>query len=326
MRPQPLLVTLAVLLAVAACAPAGAPATPRVTAPPGAPVTGVTAAIGTPRVLATETFLADITRNVAGDRLAVTALLPIGVDPHAFEPTPADVRKVEEADVLVINGAGVEGYLTTLLATAGGNRPVIEAARGLPMRQARPGELPPAPGEAGDPHFWLDPVLVMDYVTNIRDGLTRADPAGAAVYAANAEAYQQRLADLDTEIRGLLGGIPENERLLVTNHESLGYFADRYGFRVVGTVIPSASTDSSPSARQLADLVDHIRASGAKAIFLETGANPQLARQVAAETGAQVVTDLYTHSITGPDGPAPTYIDMMRANARAIANALGSAG
>jgi len=216
------------------------------------------------------------------------------------------------------------------------DRPVIEAARGLQMRTRGPGEAaeghgeeqggaaqsPGSPAEAGDPHFWLDPVLVMTYAENIRDGLTAADPAGKAVYAANTEAYQQQLAALDDEIRLLLADIPPSERLLVTNHESLGYFADRYGFTIVGTILPGASTGASPSARQLAALVDRIRSTGARAIFLEVGANPQLARQVAAETGARVVTDLYTHSVTVPDGPAPTYIDMLRANARMIAGAL----
>ena len=173
-----------------------------------------------------------------------------------------------------------------------------------------------------DPHFWLDPNNVITYVENIRAALTQADPAGAAVYAANAAAYGTRLKDLDAWIVAQVAVLPPARRLLVTNHESFGYFADRYGFRITGTVIPSVSSDASPSAQQLARLVDRIRAAQAPAIFLEAGANPQLADQVARETGVRVVTGLYTHSISAPGGGAPTYIDMLKFDVSAIVNAL----
>jgi ABC-type Zn uptake system ZnuABC Zn-binding protein ZnuA len=274
---------------------------------------GSSAGAGLPKVLAVETFLADIAQNVAGDRLQVQALMPAGVDPHSFEPTPADIGKVAGCSVLVVNGAGFESFLGRLLQNAGGTRAVIEASSGLAGSGPR----------AGDPHFWLDPTLVVTYVRNIRDGLSAADPAGVAAYTANAAAYITKLEALDAWIRERVGTIPTERRLLVTNHESLGYFADRYGFRVVGEVIPSVSTGASPSAQQLAHLVDVIRETSAPAIFLETGANPQLAEQVAAETGARVVTNLYTHSVTEPGGPAPTYLDMMHANVDAIVAALG---
>lgn len=176
--------------------------------------------------------------------------------------------------------------------------------------------------DGGDPHFWLDPLLVIRYVENIRDGLSAADPAGKDVYASNAAAYIEQLKQLDAEISALAAQIPAEKRLLVTNHESFGYFADRYGFQVIGTVIPSVSTGSAPSAQQLARLVERIRQTGAPAVFLETGANPQLAEQLAAETGVRVVEGLFTHSITAPDGPAPNYIEMMRYNAQAITDAL----
>jgi ABC-type Zn uptake system ZnuABC Zn-binding protein ZnuA len=130
------------------------------------------------------------------------------------------------------------------------------------------------------------------------------------------------LKALDAWIVEQVGQIPPERRLLVTNHESMGYFADRYGFKIVGAILPSVSTGSSPSAQELAQLVDHIRASGAPAIFLETGANPQLAEQLARETGIKVVTQIYTHSITAPDGDTPTYIDMMRYNVKTIVEAL----
>ena len=176
--------------------------------------------------------------------------------------------------------------------------------------------------DAGDPHFWLDPVNVIKYTENIRDGLSQADPGGAETYARNADAYVAKLKELDAWISEQVKQIPAERRLLVTNHESFGYFADRYGFKIVGTVIPSVSTGASPSAQQLARLTDHIKATGAPAIFMETGASPQLAQQLAQEVGVKAVTELYTHSTTEASGPAPTYIDMMKYNVKAIVDAL----
>ena len=280
----------------------------------------------TPSVLAVESFLADITRQVAGDRLTVDTLMPLGVDPHSFEPTPADVAKVSASTVLVINGAGLEAFLDKLLQNAGGERVVIEAANGLIPRTPTATEEAHDSAEPehaeGDPHFWLDPTLVMRYVENIRDGLSQVDPDGASRYAANAAAYLAQLQTLDAWIREQTNQVSAAQRQLVTNHESLGYFADHYGFQVIGAIVPSVSSGASPSARQLAALVDQIKATGARAIFLETGANPQLAEQVAAETGARVVTGLLSHSLSAPGGEGDTYIEMMQYNTRIIVAAL----
>lgn len=273
------------------------------------------------KVLAVETFLADITRQVAGDRLSVEALLPIGLDPHAFEPTPQDVARIADSQVLIINGAGFETWLEKMLQNAGGQRLVIEASAGLTPRQPQPGE-PATDEHETDPHFWLDPTLVIHYVETIRDGLSQADPSGKEVYTANAAAYIDQLRALDAWIQEQVNAIPPERRILVTNHESFGYFADRYGFRILGTLLPSVSTGASPSAMELASLADHIRQSGAPAIFLETGASPQLAEQISRETGVKVVSGLFTHSITAPDGPAPSYLAMMRYNVTAIVAAL----
>jgi ABC-type Zn uptake system ZnuABC Zn-binding protein ZnuA len=272
------------------------------------------------KVVAAETFLADIAQNVAGNRVKIAALMPGGVDPHGFEPTPTDVAKIADSNVLIVNGAGFEEFLANLLENAGGQRVVIEAAAGLTPREPKVGEY--AGEHESDPHFWLDPNNVIKYVENIRDGLSQADPGGAATYTANAEAYLAKLKELDHWIADRVKEVPKANRKLVTNHESFGYFADRYGFQVIGTVMPSVSTGASPSAQQLAALIDHIKATGAKAIFLETGTNPQLAEQVAKETGSKVVTNLYSHSITDAGGPAPTYIEMMKANTEAIVSAL----
>lgn len=282
------------------------------------------------RVLAVETFLADIARNVAGNRLIVETLLHPGIDPHAFEPTPKDVAKIAASQVLIVNGAGFEEWLTQTIESAGGERMIIEASAGLIPRQARDSETaapPPHQGESKheheiDPHFWLDPISVIKYVENIRDGLIAADPAGKDSYTQNAEAYIAQLKELDEWIQEQLSIIPKDRRLIVTNHESFGYFADRYGFKIIGAIIPSVSADAAPSAQQMVKLVEQIRETHAIAIFLETGSNPQLAQQIASETGVTVITDLYTHSLSAPDGPAPTYLDMMRYNTLNLVNAL----
>ncbi|MEW5720810.1 MAG: metal ABC transporter substrate-binding protein [Chloroflexota bacterium] len=270
------------------------------------------------RVLAIETFLADIAQNVAGTRTHVDTLIPQDVDPHEFEPTPTDVRKIADSQVLIVNGAKLEEFLDELLANAGGKRSMIEASAGLKSRTPTANEILD-PDHPGDPHFWLDPNNVIRYVENIRDGLSQADPAGAAAYKANAEAYIAQLKILNTWIVNQVKPIPPERRLLVTNHESFGYYADRYGFKIVGTIVPSVSSGVSPSAQQLAALVNQIKATQAPAIFLETGTNPQLAQQLAQETGTKVVTGLCTHSTTDF---APTYLKMMEYNTNAIVDAL----
>jgi ABC-type Zn uptake system ZnuABC Zn-binding protein ZnuA len=272
-------------------------------------------------VVAAESFLADIAQNVAGGRFTVRTLIPPGADPHAFEPTPKDVAAVVGADLLIVNGGGLEGPLLDTLKNAGGSETVVDASAGLHTRTPQPGEPQLAAGQT-DPHFWLDPVLVETYVANIRDALVKADPAEAATYKANAAAYTAKLRRLDAWIKAQVAQVPPQDRLLVMNHASHGYFADRYGFKVIGTVIPSVGTSESPTAKQLGDLTAAIRASGARAIFVELDENPQLAEQIAAETGVKVVTDLLDHSLTPAGGAAPTYIDMMKYDTLRIVDAL----
>jgi len=263
-------------------------------------------------ILTSTSFLADITRNIAGDRVSVASLLPVGTDPHSYQPTPQDVTKIEQSKLLIINGAEYEHFLEPLLENAGGEREVIEASAGINPR-----------AEAGsvDPHLWLDPNNVIIYVENIREALTHFDPEGVAVYQSNADAYVAELKSLDMWIVEQVNQIPVEKRLLVTNHEAFGYFAERYGFTIAGNVIESFSTDASPSAQQMAALIDQIKSSGAPAIFLDASDNTSLAQQIAAETGVRVVTDLHLESLTdGP--PAATYIDMMKTNVTQIVNAL----
>jgi ABC-type Zn uptake system ZnuABC Zn-binding protein ZnuA len=260
-----------------------------------------------PLVLADTTFMADIAQNVAGDRLAVSSILPAGTDPHSYEPTPQDAKRVANSRAVIINVAGLVPQLDDLIAGVGSaDLLVIEAAEGLA-------------GTSEDPHAWLDPIMVTTYAENIADGLGALDPDGAGEYRSNADDYSEVLRGLDAWIAAQVEAIPAARRLLVTNHESFNYFAERYGFRVVGTVFPTVAGEGSPSAQQVAALIESIQTTGAPAIFLETGSNADLARQVARETGVEVVTDLYVASL-GEN--AATYVDMMRWNVNLIVEAL----
>ncbi|HCB02571.1 MAG TPA: adhesin [Anaerolineae bacterium] len=277
-------------------------------------------------VLASTSFLADIAQNVAGDRLQVQSLLPIGADPHAYQPVPADIVKIAESDLLILNGLEYEHFIESLLENADGERIVVEATTGLTPHEdeEHADEAESGEGhehEAGDPHMWLDPNLVITYVENIRDGLIQVDPDGKEIYEQNAGVYINQLQELDAWIVEQVNQIPEDKRLLVTNHESLNYFAERYGFEVVGTVLPSASTNAQPSAQQMAQLIDDINAIDVPAIFLSDVENATLAEQIASETDVKIVNNLYLESLTVGE-PAGTYLDMMRHNANLIVDAL----
>lgn len=266
--------------------------------------------------LAIEMFLADIAQNIAGDRMIIDSLIPPGMDPHNFELTPQDRVRIEESTILIINGAGLEEWISPVLESVEEDKMVIISSDGLTTRQTS--------GDHGeiDPHFWLDPLLVIHYVENIRNGFIRVDPEGKLVYEKNAEEYIQKLSDLDEWIKERVTEIPAENRKLVTNHESLGYFADRYGFEIIGAIIPSTTSGSSPSAEELANLVNVIKATGSKAIFIEIESNPQLANQVAGETGIKVIQDLYTHSIPPDSGLSPTYIELMKHDVQILVEAL----
>ena len=269
------------------------------------------------RVLAVESFLADIAQNVAGTRTKIDSLIPLGVDPHTFEPTPADLARISDCQLLITNGAGLESWLQKIIENAGSKCNVIEASAGVEGRTAAGND----PLEI-DPHFFMDPTMVIRYVENIQNAISALDPSGQTEYATNAEAYIQQLKDLDAWITAQVAQIPVEKRLIVTNHESLGYFASRYHFKVVGTILPSASSEAQPSAQQIAQLIGIIHQSGVKAIFLETGNNLDLAQHIAEDTGIKVINDLYEHSLSDKSGPASTYIEMMKYNTTSIVNAL----
>ena len=273
------------------------------------------------RVLATTSIVADVVQAVGGERLEVTALVPAGVDPHAFEPAPQDVRRVAEAQVVVENGLGLEAFLQSLLRNAATDAPVISLAEGIEPLPA--GDHAEGADEHGawDPHLWLDPRNVIVWTHTLEDSLAVLDPSGAADYAQRAGAYRMELEALDAELEAIFSAIPSQQRVLVTDHEEFAYFARRYGFTVVGTVIPAPSAAAEPSAQELAALETAIRNTGVRAIFVSSVVSPLLARQLAEDTGVQLVS-LYAHSLSAAGGPAPTYLEMMSSNARLMAEAL----
>ena len=266
-------------------------------------------------ILASTTFLADIAQNIAGDRVEVKSLLPFGADTHAYQASPADVAKIAESNLLILNGFEYERFIESLLENAGGERLVIEASTGLSPNEDGENE------HGVDPHMWLDPNLVITYVENIRDGLIEVDPDGADTYAANADEYIVELKNLDTWIIEQVNTIPVERRLLVTNHEALGYFARQYGFEIVNSILPSFSSEASASAQEIAAAIESVKSSGAPAIFLGEVENPDLANQIAEETGVKVVNDLYLESLT-EGAPAGTYLEMMKYNVIIIIDAL----
>jgi ABC-type Zn uptake system ZnuABC Zn-binding protein ZnuA len=245
----------------------------------------------------------------------VDSLLPVGADPHSYQAAPADVARISKSDLLILNGLEYETFIKSLLENAGGEKKIIEATAGLSPRKD-------AGNEHGvDPHMWLDPNLVITYVENIRDGLIQVDAQGSETYKANADAYIAKLKGLDAWIVEQVNTVPAERRLLVTNHEALGYFAERYGFEVTGSVIPSFSSNAAPSARELARLIDAIKKISAPAIFLDIADNNTLAQQIADETSVTIVGDLHLESLT-EGAPAATYIDMMKYNVTRIVEAL----
>jgi zinc/manganese transport system substrate-binding protein len=329
------------------------------------------------QVVASFSILADVAQNVAGAAADVSTLIPPDADPHAYTPTPSDLAKVADADLMLVNGALLEaGLLETIESALGDKTPVVVSSCVpiLPFGEAHDheaasapdnpaaarcaahtteldalGAVPPSYATLGslyavactgdaeheheaegdheheeggcDPHVWFNPYNVELWTLQIRDTLSERDPANAATYAANAAAYLAQLEVLRQEATAQIDTLPPDKRVLVTDHDALGYFAATYGFQIVGLVVPSVSTVAEPSASQTAALIDTIRAQGVPAIFAGVTVSPTLSQQVADEAGAQFYT-LYTESLSDAAGPAPTYLDFIRYNVGTIVDAL----
>jgi zinc/manganese transport system substrate-binding protein len=277
-------------------------------------------------VVATFSILGDFARNVGGDRVNVTTLVGPNGDTHVYTPSPADARTIANAQVVIVNGFGLEGWLPRLIGSSGRKDRVrtVVATKGIKsliVADDHHGHSHDHDVDA-DPHAWQSVANARIYVANIRDGLIAADPAGVDAYKANADAYLAQLDALDREVRAAITTIPPGRRKVISSHSAFGYFADAYGVTFVAP--QGVSTDTEPSARDVASIITQIRKQKIPAIFLENISDPRLMRRIAAETGAKVGETLYSDSLTEENGVAPTYIAMVRHNIKALTSALSS--
>jgi len=256
-------------------------------------------------IAVTTTQLGDLARAVAGRRAGVAQILDAGSDPHAYEPRPSDLRAVADAKVVVRSGGDLDAWLGDVLRNARSDARTITVLDAVDRR-----------GE--DPHWWQNPRNAAKAVTLIRDALITADPAGREAYEANADGYATRLLVLDDAIARCKRRIPASRRKLVTDHDALGYYAERYDIDVIGTVIPALSTQAQASGGEVARLVRTIRSAGVAEIFPESSANAKLARAIARDAGAKVGPALYADSLGAEGSEGATYLGALRANTRAL--------
>jgi len=311
------------------------------------------------QVVATTTIIGDLVKNVSGNLVDLTIMIPVGADPHTFAPTPRDAASVANADAVIVNGLGLEAFLDELVENAGGNPvvvPLAEALESVELAHKSDASHDDAEHEAhhdeaghdemaheeaeheahheeaghdedhhhhagGDPHVWLNPANVIVMVEEIAATLSELDPANSEAYQTNADAYKRQLEELDRWVETQVSQIPAEERKLVTDHDSFNHFASRYDFEIVGAVLPNFSTNAEPSAQELAQLEKAIDQHRAKAVFVGTTLNATLAERMAGDTGIQLVR-LYTGSLGNPDTDADSYINYIRYNTNAIVQAL----
>jgi len=310
------------------------------------------------KVVATTTIVGDVVAQIGGELLVVDVLLPVGTDPHGFDPTPQDVAKIAEADVIFANGAGLEEFLDNLIESAGVEDKVIHVSEGIDflMPEGDEHEHDDDGEEHGedhgedledehegdthedehegeehvgeehhhdgvDPHVWTDPSNVMTWVHNIEHVLSEIDPDNAETYQTNSEAYLAELEELDAWIREQVALIPEKKRKLVTDHGIFTYFSNRYSFEQVGTLIPGYSTVAEPTAQELAQIEDAIKDLDVRAVFVGNTVNPSLAERVAEDTGVQLIY-VYTGSLSEAGGEADSYLAYMRYNTAAFVKTL----
>lgn len=294
------------------------------------------------KVVASFSIIADLAKNVGGDRVEISTLVPVDGDAHVYEPRPADAAALERAAVVLVNGLQFEGFMSRLIETSGTKAPVVEVSKGIePLKlteeehhqqesegQAEAGHDHEAEekAEAGhdhgelDPHAWQSIHNAEVYVKNIADAFCAADKAGCVTYTANLEAYLAKLGELETEVKAAIAAIPEDKRTIITSHDAFGYFEHEYDLKFIAPV--GVSTEAEASAADVAKLVDQVKKDKASAIFVENITNPRLVEQIVNETGLKVGGTLYSDALSGQDGPASTYIDMFRYNVNTIKAAI----
>ena len=270
------------------------------------------------RAVATFSVLADLARNVGGDRVEVTSLVGPNGDAHVYSPTPGDAKKLAVANLIFVNGLGLEGWMTRLVTASGTKPPMLVVTKGITPRRMvdenKPGRT------VIDPHAWQSIADAKIYVANIRDGLVAADPAGKATYEANAASYLGKLDELEKEVKVAIASIPADRRKIITTHDAFGYFGAAYGMTLIAP--EGVSTEVEPSAKDVAKIIAQIKKQKIPAVFLENITDPRLMDQIARETGAAIGGTLYSDALSEPDGPAGSYIDMMRHNIREFTEAL----
>lgn len=275
------------------------------------------------QIVTTMSILADMIKNVGGERVNVTNIIPQGAGPEDYQATPGDAQTISQAEIVFFNGHGLEEWLEPLFANAAPNQPRIELSASLEAlkdtdhESESDEEHADHAHEEGNPHFWLDPTYAMTYTQIISSELSKLDPAGAAVYATNAERYLQELAQLDADLQAQAATLPSERRKLITNHDAFPYFANRYGFTVVGVVLENPEAELS--AGDLNTLIETIKAENIPAIFSESQFNQKTSELLASEAGITTIGTLYTDSL---GDNASTYIAMMRYNMNTIVNAL----
>jgi zinc/manganese transport system substrate-binding protein len=262
-------------------------------------------------VVASFSILGDFVRQVGGDRVNLTTLVGPNSDVHVYTPPPSDAKTVADARLLVINGFGLEGWLPRLLQSSGSNAEIVEATRGVAPLKLE--------GSA-DPHAWQSVANAKIYVANIRDALIAADPADTETFRARADRYLGELDGLDTDVRGEIAKIPTGRRKVISTHDAFGYFAAAYGIAFIAPL--GVSTESEPSARDIARIIAQVRSAKIPAVFLENISDDRLVGRIAAETGARIGGTLFSDSLTDEKGDAPTYIAMVRHNIKALTSAL----
>ncbi len=287
------------------------------------------------KVVATTNIIADVVSNVGGNLIELTSLLPINSDPHTFEPTPQDAVTISKADVIFINGLGLETFLDDLMKNAGGQAIIVSVSDGVELRtfsdskhghdehghDGNEGEHANHESGGHDPHTWMTPKNVQVFVDNIEQTLHDVDPTHATIYQANAESYKAQLEKLDVWAKNQVEQIPVEHRKLVSDHQSFGYYADRYGLEIIGAVIPTYSSSAEPSAQELAELQHLIEEFNVKAIFVGATANNVLPQRLADDTGIKIIP-LYTGSLGETGSGVETYFDFIRYNTTAIVEAL----
>ncbi|MGR4927764.1 metal ABC transporter substrate-binding protein [Bradyrhizobium lupini] len=263
------------------------------------------------KVVASFSILADFVRNVGGDRINLTTLVGADSDVHVYAPAPSDAKRIADAKLVIVNGLGLEGWLPRLVQSSGSKAQVVIVSAGI---------APLKLGSAADPHGWQSVPNAKIYVTDIANALAAVDPDDAEFFRAQAKAYLEKLETLDREVREAVAKIPQERRKVISTHDAFGYFAAEYGVQFIAPL--GVSTETEPSARDIATIIGQIKAQKIPAVFLENISDDRLIRRIAAETGSKVGGTLISDGLTGEKGPAPTYIDMVRHNIKALTSAL----